>query len=134
MKAIIKAKTITAALVIILVMGLTQPASSLDKSETSVELQFMGKYSNGPLFRLKLNNPETGEFLIRVKDGDGNLLYSEKLKGNNLSRNYRIDISEEELYTFKAQFEVTNVKTKETSVYKVSNKNRVITDIIVAKS
>ena len=133
MKAIIKAKTITAALVIILVMGFTQPASSLDKSATPVELQFLGKYSSGPLFRLKLNNSETGEYLIRVKDGDGNLLYSEKLKGNNLTRNYGIDVNEEELYSFKAQFEVTNVKTKETSVYKVSNNNRVVTDIIVAK-
>ena len=133
MKAIIKAKAITAIMVIILVMGFTQPASSIDKSVNPVELQFLGKYSNGPLFRLKLNNPETGEFLIRVKDGDGNLLYSEKLKGDNLTRNYNIDVKEDELYSFKAQFEVTNIKTKETSVYKVSNNNRVVSDIVVAK-
>lgn len=133
MKAIIKAKAITAILVITLVMGFAQPASSLDQNAAPVELQFLGKYSNGPLFRLKVNNPEPGEFLIRVKDGDGNLLYSEKLKGNNLTRNYNIDVKEDDLYSFRAQFEVTNVKTKETSVYKVSNNNRVVSDIIVAK-
>ena len=133
MKAIINAKSITAALIIILIMGFTGPAVSQDKSATPVELQYMGKYSSGPLFHLKLNNSDTGEFVIRVKDGDGNLLFSETLKGNNLTRNYGIDVSEDDLYSFKAQFEVTNVKTKETSVYKVSNNNRVISDIIVAK-
>jgi hypothetical protein len=133
MKAIINAKSLIATLIIILIMSFTQAASSLDKSAPSVELEFLGKYTTGPLFRLKFNNSETGEFIIKVKDGEGNLFFSEKLKGNNLIRNYRINVSEEELYSFKAQFEVTNVKTKETSVYKVSNNDRVVTDIIIAK-
>lgn len=138
-RAISKTRTITAVLVSIFMLGFTPVTKSEEKNETvekkqSASIKFMGKLTNGPLFQLNMNNTELDEFLVRVKDADGNLLYSENLKGVNVSRNYQLAIDRDELYeTLNVRFEITSLKTKQTFIYNATNKSRTVSDIIVAK-
>jgi hypothetical protein len=62
-------------------------------------------------------------------------LYSEKIKGANLSRKYQLDIDPSELNSvgFVVRVEVTSAKTHKTEVYKMSSHTSVTTDIVVAK-
>jgi len=135
MKTVIKkTRMITMGLISIFIMGFTQVALSNDAHQNPVELKAISNLNKQPVFELKVNNTEVGEFLIRVKDGNGDLLYSETLKGKNLFRKYQFDINEEELYdAFHVRFEITSVKTHETFIYNVTRNNRVVEDITVAK-
>ncbi|HMJ48343.1 MAG TPA: hypothetical protein VK498_13505 [Ferruginibacter sp.] len=133
-KAINNTKKIATGLIIIFMMGFLQAAKPADIKENPVELRFIGKYSNGPLFLLNVNNKEAGEFVIRIKDGDGNILYTEKLNGKNISRKYKVAIDAAELYeAFNVRFEITSTTTNETFIYNVTNSSHVIDDIMVAR-
>lgn len=102
-------------------------------SENSVsELKFAGRVENSPLFRLVLNNPTSADFLITVREGNGDLLFSEKLSGTAISRVYKLDTDNLELIT-GTTFEVTNKTTKRTTVYTIENLTTTVEHLTVAK-
>ncbi|MEO6538379.1 MAG: hypothetical protein ABIT07_11390 [Ferruginibacter sp.] len=105
------------------------------KTGEPVELKFIGSKASQPVFLLNLNNPEAGEYLIALKDQDMNVLYSEKIKGINLSRKYQIAVEEAEFRSpdFGVNVEVTSLKTHKTEVYKIRSSTRVVENILIAK-
>lgn len=106
------------------------------KDKTPAELTFVGKLNNHPVFELKLNNPEPDSYYVSIKDADNNTLYSETLKGSELTRKYSIDVDDAELHSpsFGLRVEVTSAKTHKTEVYKISSRISVTENITVAKS
>jgi hypothetical protein len=134
MKAINKTKVITLGLMSFFIIGFSQPSWSYDTGKSPIEFAAIGNLNHSPLFEFKANNTEAAEYVIKVMDADGNLLYSEILKGKNVTRKYRIDMGDTDLNDgFRLRFEVTNVKAKETFVYNATRKSRVVEDIEVAK-
>jgi hypothetical protein len=134
MKAINKTKAITLGFMSFFIIGLSQPSWSYDAGKSPIEFNAISTPEQSPLFEFKANNTETTEYLIKVMDVDGNLLYSEILKGKNLLRKYRIDMTGvDKADGFNLRFEVTNIKAKETFVYNATRKSRVVDDIVVAK-
>lgn len=136
MKTAIKTtKMITMGLFTFCAMGLTNATFAGTTTGTPAELKFIGKVENRPVFELSLNNVESDEYIINIKDADYNTLYSEKVKGANLSRKYQLDINESDLssYGFGVRVEVTSVKTHKTEVYKISSQTKTTSDIIVAQ-
>lgn len=136
MKQTIKAtKMITMGLFTLCAMGFTNATFAGTKTETPAELKFIGKIKNQPVFELSLNNNASDEYYINIKDADFNVLYSEKIKGENLSRKYQLDIDASELSdpAFGVRVEVTSAKTHKTQVYKISSQASVTEKIEVAK-
>jgi hypothetical protein len=136
MKQTIKTtKMITMGLFTLCTMGLTNATFADTKTDNPAELKFIGKIKNQPVFQLSLNNNSSDEYYINIKDADYNVLYSEKIKGENLSRKYQLDIDESELNApgFGVRVEVTSVKTHKTQVYKISSQTSVTENIVVAK-
>jgi hypothetical protein len=136
MKQTIKTtKMITMGLFTLCTMGLINAAFAGAKTDHPVELKFIGKIENQPVFQLSLNNNASDEYYINIKDANYNVLYSEKIKGENLSRKYQLDIDESELNSpdFSVRVEVTSVKTHKTQVYNISSKTSVTENIVVAK-
>jgi hypothetical protein len=131
--AIKKTKMITIGLVAIFLMGFTPVTFSNDPKQTPVEIKAIGEPNKQPLFELKMNNAEENEFLVRLKDGNGDLLYVETIKGKNVIRRYQLDVNGEEFNTIKLRFEITMLKTNETLVYNITRNMRVVEDIVVAK-
>lgn len=136
MKQTIKTtKMITMGLFTLCTMGLTNATFAGVKTENPAELKFIGKIKNQPVFQLNLNNNDADEYYINIKDADYNVLYSEKIKGENLSRKYQLAIDESELHApgFGVRVEVTSAKTHKTLVYKISSQTSVTENIVVAK-
>lgn len=134
MKAINKTRAVVIALLGIFILGFTPPALCKDEYPTPVQLTATGNPNRQPLFELKVNNAETAEYLVMVKDENGELLFSEKLKGKNISRKYQLDTNLEEFNAvFNVRFEITMLNTRETFIYNVTRKSRVVQDIVVAK-
>ena len=128
-------KMITMGLFTLCTMGLINPTFANAKTDNPVELKFIGKIKDQPVFQLNLNNTEADEYYINIKDANFNILYSEKIKGENLSRKYQLDIDASELNTseFGVTVEVTSAKTHKTQVYKICSHTSVTENIEVAK-
>lgn len=128
-------RMITMGLFTLCTMGLSKATFAGLKTENPGELKFIGKIKNRPVFQLNLNNDGTEQYFIHIKDENSNVLYSEKVTGENISRRYQLDIDEADLNspTFGVRVEVTSAKTHKTEVYKISSHTSVTENIIVAK-
>ena len=128
-------RMITLGLFTLCTTGLSQATFAGSKTDNPVELKFIGKFKNRPVFQLNLNNNETEQYFINIKDEYNTVLYSEKIKGENISRKYQLDIDDADLNssTFGVRVEVTSAKTHKTQVYKISSHKSVTENIVVAK-
>ena len=129
-------RMITMGLVTLGTMGLSQATFAGLKTGDPMELKFIGKTSNNPVFQLNLNNNEAEEYFINIKDENRNLLYSEKVKAKeaNFSRKYRLDLDDDiTAFGFGVTVEVTSAKTHKTQVYKISKQTTVNENITVAE-
>ena len=128
-------RMITLGLFTLCTMGLSQATFAGSNTDNPVELKFIGKIKNRPVFQLNLNNNETDQYFINIKDEYNTVLYSEKIKGENISRKYQLDIDDADLNssTFGVRVEVTSAKTHKTQVYKISSHKSVTENIVVAK-
>ncbi len=134
-QAIKTTRMITMGLFTLCTMGLSEATFARVKTGNPVELKFIGKIKNQPVFELNLNNNEADEYFINIKDENYNVLYSEKIKGENLSRKYQLAIDEADLNApeFGVRVEVTSAKTHKTQVYKISSKTSTVENFVIAK-
>jgi hypothetical protein len=134
MKAIKKTGITVIALFSVFSMGFTEPPLPNHEPQSPVEIKVTGNPKKQPVFLLKLNDAEAAEYQVRVKDENGELLYSEVLKAKNISRKYQLGSNDEELNeVFHVQFEIIKVKTNEKYIYNVSRKSKAMQEIVVAK-
>lgn len=97
-----------------------------------VELQYAGKSKEQPLFRLAINDKNSNAaYTVVIKEGNGDVLYSEKL-GGKASRTYMLD-SEDAERILGTTFEVTNNATNVTTTYKISKLTQIVESIELAK-
>ena len=112
---------------------LTNPVSANTKTDPpGVEVKYIGFLQSNPVFEITFRNAETDVYLITIRDEAGDILFSEKLKGKNISRKYRID-TEEEIEEGGLRFEVRSANTKKTVVYSVGVVSTVKRDLAVNK-
>lgn len=125
-------RTVAMALVTVLTIGFTN-STYASGPDGQGELKFVGhSVNNLPVFQLSLNNSTAAEYTVTVRDGEKRILLSEKLKGENISRRYKLDV-EEVSFAAGTTFEVTNKLTKETVVYEVSSSQKVVENVVVSK-
>jgi hypothetical protein len=94
------------------------------------DLQFVCRVKNLPVFRLVLDSEKADQYIITVKDESGEVLFSERLKGNYISRMYKLDTENNDLVS-GTTFEVTS--SKKTTVYKIKNLTKTVDDFSVTK-
>jgi hypothetical protein len=117
-------KMIAMGLATVLTFGLSNAAFANNKPDVPAALKYMGNFNSLPVFQLELNNSANAEFIVTVRDADKKVLLSEKIKGEHISRRYKLDAEEMSLIT-GTTFEVTNRATKESAVYVIDvNTNR----------
>ena len=63
------------------------------KDTPVVSLKYVGLVQNQPTFQLDLNSVEETDFYVSIKDQYGQVIYSEKIKAKNFTRNYRLNTS-----------------------------------------
>jgi hypothetical protein len=57
----------------------------------AVSLKYLGLVQNQPMFQLDLNSAEETDFYVSIKDQNGHVIYNEKIKAKNFTRNFRLD-------------------------------------------
>jgi hypothetical protein len=117
-KVMSKNKAIIIAVLATIGTAFTSPGSAMDKKADppGVAIKYLGFQDKNPVFEMSLNSLKEDNFIITIRDGAGNALFTEKLTGKNLSRRYRID-TEEEITDGGLRFEVRSVNNNKTEVY-----------------
>ncbi|MEO6313692.1 MAG: hypothetical protein ABIU63_02510 [Chitinophagaceae bacterium] len=98
------------------------------KPKSGIDLKFIGNVEDKPVFQLNVNNTEDDEYIVTFRDQQNNVLYSGKLKGINITKNFQL--SSEESTESPMSVEVKSKKTNKSEVYKI-NRTRSFTDEIV---
>ena len=81
-----------------------------------VKVKYLGTVESNPMFEISFNNKDEDKFLVIIRDEVGNILFSEKLSGKNVTRKYRID-TDVEIGEGGLRFEIRPYSTKKTQVY-----------------
>jgi len=125
-------RKMTIALATLIALGFSNASFAGKSNEGTAILKFVGKVHDLPVFQLCLNNSENSAFVVTVKDAEGNVLFKEKLNGEKISRAYKLDTDDAEKIG-GTTFEVTNLSTNGTLVYKIKNNVTIVNDLEIAK-
>jgi hypothetical protein len=100
-----------------------------------VELKLVSQQNESRLFELLISNAEMAEYKIVIRDENYAVLYADKLKGANLKRRFELKSEDPVLNEGDLTFEVTNLTTGKSVVYKINTVTRVQkeTEITVAR-
>ena len=123
-------KTLAIALFAVLSVASTSNVMANEgvKPKSNIDLKFIGNVENQPVFQLNVNNTEDDEYIVTFRDEQNNVLYSGKLKGTNITKNFQL--SSEDGVDNTMSVEVRSRKSNKSEVYKI-NRTRSFTDEIV---
>jgi hypothetical protein len=127
-------KTIAIALFAALSIASTSTVMATEgakSTKSGIELKFIGNNENQPVFQLNVNNTEEDEYLVTFRDEQSNVLYTGKLKGINITKNFQLNT--EELGDNVMSVEVKSKKTNKAEVYKINRTHSYTEEIVVNK-
>jgi hypothetical protein len=111
--------------------GVTTQVLANDKHDQPAELKYVGDVNERPVYRLALKNDANTVYFVSVRDGDGSVLYREKLQGTNIVRNYQF--ADMPLEAYNLTFEVSNAKGSVVDVYSISKSKKIFDQVDVTK-
>jgi hypothetical protein len=100
-----------------------------------VELKLVSQEKESRMFELLIGNAEAAAYKIVIRDENYTILYADKLIGKNLCRKFELKNEDSVNNSETITFEVTNLATGKSVVYKINTITRVErnTEITVAK-
>ncbi len=118
-----KTRIITLGLFTLCTLGLKNVTFASAKNGDPVEVKFISEINNLPVIQLNLNNRESGEYCIIIKDMNYHILYCEIVKGVDVSRTIKLNMDKDELSApgFMVHVEVTSSETRNTEVFNINN-------------
>jgi len=134
MKSTIKNLGMTLIAVVALTLAFTNTTlanGEKNPNTSSIELKFIGKYENQPVFQLNLNNAQEDEFTITFRDDYGNVLYAAKVKGSNISKKFMLNT--EEIGDNALSVEVKAKKNDKSEVYQINRVSSLVEETTVNK-
>lgn len=130
MKTVISTLTRSAiVLLAVFTMSFSTNTGNPGKSDNPAELTYIGSINNQPQFQLSLKNTESDEFVITIRNKNNEVMFKERIKGENISRKYRL--ASEEYDATGVTFEVVSKKTKSRITYTVNESKRLVQDVSI---
>lgn len=99
--------------------------------KTVTELKYVGKLQNQPVFQLDLNNTEEEEFTVTFRDEYGNILFSDKFTGANITKKFLLN--NDELSDAHLNVVVKSKKRNTTEVYIINKSTSYVEETVVNK-
>lgn len=133
-KVMNQSAAVAVALFVVLTVAFATPSfanEEKDKKNPGVELKFIGNYENQPVFQLNLVSAVEDEFTIVLRDKEGNVLYSDRVKGTNITRKFLL--STEEIGDNLVTVEVKSRKNQKPEVYTINRKQNLVEETLVTK-
>lgn len=124
-------RTVAMALALIAGTLATEPSFANEGSNPAIELKFIGHSNNQLVFQLNLKNTEEEEYVINITDKEGNTIYTERIKGVNISK--KLLFNKEEIGDDIMRVKVRSKKTNVTETYEINRSTRVVEETSVNK-
>ena len=102
-----------------------------DKNIPGLEFRYIGNKENQPVFLLSLANAEEDEYTISFRDKNGNVLYSDRLKGANITKRFLLNT--DEIGTNELSVEIRSKKNNQVQLYKIGTSQSLVTETVVNK-
>lgn len=102
-----------------------------NKNIPGVEFKYIGTKENQPVFLLNLVNAEDDEYIVSFRDKNGNVLYSDRLKGANISKRFVLNV--DEIGTSELNVEIKSRKNNQVQAYKIGTTQSIVTETVVNK-
>ena len=106
-------------------------ANDEDGNKNVTELKFIGNLENQPVFQLSLNGTEDDEYSIIFRDETGNVLYSDKVKGGNITKKFLL--KNDEIGDATLNVLVKSKKSGKTEVYSINRSHSYVEETVVNK-
>jgi hypothetical protein len=126
-------KVITIIALIALTVGFTTVTLANDegRNKNITELKFIGNLENQPVFQLNLTNTEEDEFVVTFRDEAGNILYTDKFKGANISKKFLL--KSEEFGDAALHVVVKSKKNNTSDLYTINRSHTYVEETVVNK-
>lgn len=102
-----------------------------DKNIPGLDFRYIGSKENQPVFLLNLVNAEEDEYTISFRDKNGNVLYSDRLKGTNIRKRFMLNT--DEIGTNELSVEIRSKKNNQVQLYKIGTSQSLVTETVVNK-
>ncbi|THU41299.1 hypothetical protein FAM09_04100 [Niastella caeni] len=125
------------AIAIIALIALTVGFSTITlandegKPNNITELKFIGNMENQPVFQLNLTNAEEDEITVTFRDEVGNVLYTDKFKGANISKKFLL--KSEDFGNAALHVVVKSKKNNTSEVYTINRSHTYVEETVVNK-
>lgn len=117
---------------ITLTVGISTVALANDEGKKNhiTELKYIGNVDNQPVFQLN-TSAEEDEIVVTFLDEAGNVLFSDKFKGANISKKFML--KSEEFGDAVLNVTVRSVKNNTTEVYAINRNHSYVEETVVNK-
>jgi hypothetical protein len=131
--SVINTRNIFIALVTLFTISIAVPATAGETPSQPVELKYIGKIKNQPVFELTVSGIEDNEFTVIIRDENNDVLYRENFKGDSITKKFMLQTEDMGLGSASVKFEVIAKKSEKTFVYQVNKNSRIMEDMVVNK-
>jgi hypothetical protein len=112
-----------------LLIGLVTGASAQSSDNApKAAINYIGSLDGKPVFKVDLDNKNGNVYFLSIKDDEGALLYSEKIKDKQFSKSFRFDADRD---VVKLSFILSTGKETQTQEFKVNTSTRSYNDVAV---
>ncbi len=125
----------TYAFMICLLVSTVLPAVAQGTAFTGnppiAELTYVGLEDQKLVFNFKFKNESGEKCVVRIRDNEGNTIYSEKFSGSNISRKF---ILEKAAFDGSGlTFTLNTTTSKQTQAFELNSSTRLVEDFVVTK-
>lgn len=127
-----KFRILTTAFASVFILAFTPAQATEGNGTLPVNVQYIGFKNNSPVYQISFSNAETEEYIVTIRDNQYNVIYSERVKGKNLTRKYQL-VNEGAQPDEPIHFEISSAKSNTTVKYKANNTAETVNSVKVVK-
>lgn len=109
-------------------LAITASAHATDTTPNPA-VKYVGSLDGQPVFKVELNNETAKVQYLTIKDDQGVVLYSEKIKSKQFSKSFKFENSDRN--DVRLTFTVESGKSTQSQEFKVNTNTRVYNDVVV---
>ena len=94
-------------------------------------IKYLGLVADKLVFQVDLDNSLQKQVMVSIRDDDGTILFSEKVKDQKFSRKFAFE--KEEFKDRKIIFEVYGAKENSAQTFQVSQQLRLVEDLVITR-
>jgi hypothetical protein len=94
----------------------------------STAIKYIGSLDGKPVFKVNFDNKNGTVYFLTIKDDEGSVLYSEKIRDKQFSKNFKFDSDRD---VVKLTFTLSGEKETQSQEFKVNTSTRSYNDVAV---